>query len=50
MTAKPIPGNHPDRNDMTAPLETDSQAADAAPSHPNRPEEEEEAARLGDFA
>jgi hypothetical protein len=50
MTVTPIPGNRPDQHDMSAPLETEGQGADAAPVHPNPRDEEEEAARLGDFA
>jgi hypothetical protein len=50
MTVTPMPGNRPDQNDMTAPLKTDGEAPTAAPVHPNPQDEEEEAARLGDFA
>jgi hypothetical protein len=50
MTIKPPPGNRPDTSDMSGPLEKDGESTNAAPSHASSEDEEEEAARLGDFA
>ena len=50
MSIKPKPGNQPDAGDMAAPLPQEGGGADVASTHPNLEQEEEEAARLGDFA
>jgi hypothetical protein len=50
MTTKPNPGNQPDPNDMSVPLAPDGENAGAGTTHPNLEAEEEEAAKLGDFA
>lgn len=50
MTMKPKPGNQPDTNDMADPLANDGDSANAGSSHPNLEDEDEEAAKLGDFA
>lgn len=50
MTIKPRPGNQPDTNDMSVPLADDGEHPGAGTSHPNLEDEEEEAAKLGDFA
>jgi hypothetical protein len=50
MTIKPRPGNQPDSNDMAEAFAPDGESPNAAPAHPNLEDEEEEAARLGDFA
>ena len=50
MTMKPKPGNEPDSNDMAGPLDKDGEAANVTTTHPNLEAEEDEAARLGDFA
>lgn len=50
MTINPKPGNQPDPNDVSDAFENDSDANNPATSHPNPAEEEEEAAKLGDFA
>ncbi|MDB5720121.1 MAG: hypothetical protein JWP15_739 [Alphaproteobacteria bacterium] len=53
MTMSAKPGNHPDPNDMAAEFGHDGEPNSAASTHPKLTEdeaEEEEAARLGDFA
>lgn len=50
MTMKPKPGNQPDPTDMAGPAAADGAAADVASAQPKLEDEEEEAARLGDFA
>ena len=50
MTIKPKPGNLPDPNDMANPFAKDGESAGAGTTHPNLEDEEEEAAKLGDFA
>jgi hypothetical protein len=49
MTTKPKPGNQPDPADMAGPAAEEGAAADPSGTHPTI-DEEEEAARLGDFA
>lgn len=49
MIINPKPGNHPHPNDMSGTFEDGGESQDTAtPKHSS--EEEEEAARLGDFA
>jgi hypothetical protein len=50
MTMKPKPGNQPDPADMAGSAAEDGAAHDLASTHPKLEDEEEEAARLGDFA
>ncbi len=51
MTTKPKPGNQPDPTDMAGPAAADgTAAADIAGTQSKLEDEEEEAARLGDFA
>nr|WP_295370741.1 hypothetical protein [uncultured Sphingosinicella sp.] len=50
MTIIPKPGNQPDPNDMSGTFENGGDAQNPATTHPNQEQEEEEAARLGDFA
>ena len=50
MTIKPMPGNQPHTNDMAAAFAIDDEGTKTVTTHPNFEEEEEEAARLGDFA
>ena len=50
MTTKQKPGNQPDPGDMSGTFDNGGEAHKPATSHPNPEEEEEEAARLGDFA
>jgi hypothetical protein len=47
MAINPKPGNQPDPDDMAAAFDADGEPGSPAPSHL---EEEEEAAKLGDFA
>ena len=49
MTIKPKPGNQPDTNDMSDPFAKDGESSNQEP-HPDLEAEEEEAAKLGDFA
>ena len=49
MIINPKPGNHPEPNDMSGTFEDGGQAEDRAPAQ-HHLDEEEEAARLGDFA
>jgi hypothetical protein len=50
MTIKPRPGNQPDSNDMADAFAKDGESSNAATPYPNLEAEEEEAAKLGDFA
>ena len=50
MTTKSKPGNQPDPGDMSGMSEGEGKAHQPAPAHPDVEQEEEEAARLGDFA
>jgi hypothetical protein len=50
MTMKPKPGNQPDSNDMAGPAAEEMSSHDLPNAHPKLEDEEEEAARLGDFA
>lgn len=50
MTITPKPGNQPDTNDMSDSLSSDGETKKVSPPTPNLDDEEEEAARLGDFA
>jgi hypothetical protein len=51
MTIHRKPGNQPDPGDMSGAIDADTAAAGAPPAHPDLQEaEEEEAAKLGDFA
>jgi hypothetical protein len=50
MTIKPKPGNHPDTNDMSDTFPKDGESSNAGNTHPDLEAEEEEAAKLGDFA
>jgi hypothetical protein len=49
MTIDPKPGNHPEPDDMSGTFEGGGEAHDTA-STQQKLKEEEEAARLGDFA
>jgi hypothetical protein len=51
MTINPKPANEPDPDDMSAAFDADGESRDPASAHSNlTPEQEEEAAKLGDFA
>jgi hypothetical protein len=50
MTMKPKSGNQPDPADMAGPAAEEGAAHDLANTHQKLEEEEDEAARLGDFA
>jgi hypothetical protein len=50
MTINPKPGNQPDPDDMSGTFEGGNDGHDPVPTHPNLEEEEDQAARLGDFA
>ena len=50
MMMKPKPGNEPDSNDMAGPPAEQMSPHDLPAAHPKLEDDEEEAARLGDFA
>jgi hypothetical protein len=50
MTINSKPGNQPDPDDMSGMSDTDGKAQKPKTAHPDLEQEEEEAARLGDFA